>query len=151
MDKFISLGYIDPGSGMVIAGIGGGLLAILAAFFSFFLIFFKKIFNFFRKHKRPIAIISLISIIAALVVIGVVMNKGRSKFDERLAILGFDNPDRRMEVESLHPGMELTQVRENTGFKLLVKKDVATTEPPDDETLRILRNEVDPHRYIIGR
>jgi glutaconate CoA-transferase subunit B len=68
-----------------------------------------------------------------------------------LAIMGFDNPERRMEVESLHPGINLEQVHENTGFKLLVRKDLATTEPPDDETLTILRNEVDPEGYIIGR
>ena len=68
-----------------------------------------------------------------------------------LAILGFNNPDRRMEVEKLHPGITLEQVKENTGFELLVKQDLATTEPPDNATLAILRNEVDPHKYIIGR
>ena len=68
-----------------------------------------------------------------------------------LAIMGFDNPDRRMEVESLHPGITLDQVQENTGFELLVKKDLAVTEQPDESTLTILRKEVDPHGYIIGR
>jgi glutaconate CoA-transferase subunit B len=68
-----------------------------------------------------------------------------------LAIMGFDNPDRRMEVESLHPGVTLDQVRESTGFELLVKDDLSTTEPPDERMLAILREEVDPHRYIIGR
>lgn len=68
-----------------------------------------------------------------------------------LAIMGFDNPDRRMEVELLHPGVTLDAVKENTGFELLVKKDLKATEPPDDQTLSILRERVDPHRYIIGR
>jgi len=65
--------------------------------------------------------------------------------------MGFDNPDRRMEVESLHPGVTLDEVKENTGFELLVKKDLKETEPPDKTTLKILREDVDPHRYIIGR
>jgi len=56
-----------------------------------------------------------------------------------------------MEVESLHPGVTLDQVKENTGFELLVKKDLKETEAPDPHTLKILRDEVDPHRYIIGR
>ncbi len=68
-----------------------------------------------------------------------------------LAIMGFDNDERRMEVESLHPGVTLKQVRENTGFELRVSADLATTEPPDEATLAILRDEVDPHGYIIGR
>lgn len=76
---------------------------------------------------------------------------GPYKVITNLTIMGFDNPDRRMEVESLHPGITLDEVRENTGFDLLVKKDLKETEAPSDEMLTILRNEVDPHRYIIGR
>lgn len=68
-----------------------------------------------------------------------------------LAIMGFDNPDRRMEVESLHPGITLEQVQENTGFELLAKKDLVITEAPNTSTLTILRKQVDPHGYIIGR
>jgi len=68
-----------------------------------------------------------------------------------LAVMGFDNPDRRMEIESLCPGVTVDQVRENTGFELLIKKDLKTTEPPEGKILKILREEVDPHRYIIGR
>lgn len=76
---------------------------------------------------------------------------GPYKIITNLAIMGFDNPDRRMEVESLHPGVTLDEVKENTGFELLVKKDLKETEPPDEKTLKILREDVDPHRYIIGR
>lgn len=68
-----------------------------------------------------------------------------------LAIMGFDNSDRRMEVESIHPGVTIDQVRENTGFELLVKKNLLVTEQPDAKTISILREQVDPHRFIIGR
>ena len=56
-----------------------------------------------------------------------------------------------MEVLSLHPGVTLEQVQANTGFALGVREPLPTTAPPTDEELRILREEVDPHRYIIGR
>lgn len=68
-----------------------------------------------------------------------------------LAVMGFDNPDRRMEVESLHPGITLDEVQKNTGFELLVAADLAVTAVPDEVALALLRDEVDPHRYIIGR
>jgi len=68
-----------------------------------------------------------------------------------LAILGFDDETRRMNVLSLHPGVEPGQIAENTGFDLPVPDDVAATTPPTDDELRILRDEVDPLRYIIGR
>jgi glutaconate CoA-transferase, subunit B len=68
-----------------------------------------------------------------------------------LAVLGFHEQTRRMEVRSLHPGVTLEQVRQATGFELGVGEPVATTAPPTDLELQILRTEVDPHRYIIGR
>lgn len=82
---------------------------------------------------------------------GLPRGSGPYKIITNFAVMGFGNPDRRMEVESLHPGVKLEQVIENTGFELLVSKKLSTTEPPKSEHLKILREEVDPHRYIIGR
>ena len=56
-----------------------------------------------------------------------------------------------MEVLSLHPGVTLEQVQANTGFELGIRAPLEVTQPPTDAELRILREEVDPHRYIIGR
>lgn len=82
---------------------------------------------------------------------GLPAGSGPYKIITNLAVMGFNNPDRRMEVESLHPGVKLEQVIENTGFELLVSKNLSTTESPGPEHLKILREDVDPHRYIIGR
>jgi glutaconate CoA-transferase subunit B len=68
-----------------------------------------------------------------------------------LAILGYHPATKRMQVLSLHPGIRLEQVRAATGFELGVHDPLETTQPPSDVELRILREEVDPHRYIIGR
>jgi glutaconate CoA-transferase subunit B len=56
-----------------------------------------------------------------------------------------------MEVVSLHPGVSFEEAQENTGFALQKSEEVAVTPPPKPEELRILRDEVDPYRYIIGR
>jgi glutaconate CoA-transferase subunit B len=68
-----------------------------------------------------------------------------------LAVLGYHEQTRRMEVHSLHPGVTFDQVQQATGFELGAREPLATTTPPTDLELRILREEVDPHRYIIGR
>lgn len=68
-----------------------------------------------------------------------------------LAVLGFDDSTKRMQVESLHPGVTLQDVRDRTGFELLIRDPLETTPAPSSEMLDVLRNEVDPHRYIIGR
>jgi glutaconate CoA-transferase subunit B len=68
-----------------------------------------------------------------------------------LAVLGYHEKTKRMEVLSLHPGVTSDQVLDATGFALTWHEPLTTTEPPTDLELRILRDEVDPHRYIIGR
>lgn len=76
---------------------------------------------------------------------------GPHKVITDLAVMGYDPETCRMRVESLHPGVTFERVQENTGFELLPAPQVRETAPPDDEELRILREEVDPYRYIIGR
>jgi len=68
-----------------------------------------------------------------------------------LAILGYHDTTKRMQVLSLHPGVDLEKVRKATSFELEVADSLAVTAPPTEDELRILREEVDPHRYIIGR
>jgi glutaconate CoA-transferase subunit B len=76
---------------------------------------------------------------------------GPYKVITQLAVLGYDRETCRMQVESLHPGVSLETVRENTGFEILVAPDLGHTEAPTAEELRILRDEVDPQRLFIGR
>jgi glutaconate CoA-transferase subunit B len=68
-----------------------------------------------------------------------------------LAVLGYHDQTRRMQVLSLHPGVTLEQVRAATGFELGAAEPLGQTSPPAAEELRILRDEIDPHRYLLGR
>ncbi len=68
-----------------------------------------------------------------------------------LAILGYHETTRRMQLLSLHPGVTLEQVKKATSFELELAEPLAATPPPDEDELRILREEVDPLRYVIGR
>jgi glutaconate CoA-transferase subunit B len=68
-----------------------------------------------------------------------------------LAIMGYHEQTRRMEVLNVHPGVTMEQVQANTGFPIRAREPLLTTPAPSDTELRILRDEVDPFRYIIGR
>lgn len=68
-----------------------------------------------------------------------------------LAVLDYDPATCRMRVQSLHPGIELKQVQDATGFTLGIAEPLGGTAPPTDEELRILREQVDPGRFILGR
>jgi glutaconate CoA-transferase, subunit B len=68
-----------------------------------------------------------------------------------LAIMGYSKENCRMEVQSLHNGVDVATIREKTGFSLQFADTLSQTAPPTDEELRILREDVDPYRYVIGR
>jgi acyl CoA:acetate/3-ketoacid CoA transferase beta subunit len=82
---------------------------------------------------------------------GLPPNTGPYKIITDLAVLGFDEETKIMMVESVHPGIELEQVREATGFELIIPHFVQQTPPPLDTELRVLRGEVDPLRLVLGR
>lgn len=82
---------------------------------------------------------------------GLPANTGPYKVITSLAVLGFDPTTKRMRLESLHEGVTIEEVQANTGFELSIADPLTVTPSPSDEQLRVLREEVDPHRYLIGR
>ncbi len=82
---------------------------------------------------------------------GLPAGSGPYKVITNLCVIGFDQESKRMKVESMHPGITKEKIIENTGFELLWADNLVESEPPKKEELDILRNEVDPYRYIIGR
>jgi acyl CoA:acetate/3-ketoacid CoA transferase beta subunit len=61
-----------------------------------------------------------------------------------LGVFDFDTPDHRMRLRSLHPGVAVEDVVENTGFELVIPEDLAESRAPTDEELRIIREVLDP-------
>ena len=68
-----------------------------------------------------------------------------------MAVMDFEPESKRMRIISVNPGYSEGDVQENCGFELLVADKVTGTKAPTEEELRILREEVDPYRYVIGR
>jgi glutaconate CoA-transferase subunit B len=68
-----------------------------------------------------------------------------------LAVLGYHEQTKRMRVLSLHPGVEFEQVQAATAFEVGAREPMEVTVPPTAHELRLLREEVDPHRYLLGR
>lgn len=68
-----------------------------------------------------------------------------------LAVMGYHPETCRMQVLTLHPGVTMEQVQANTGFEIGSVEPVGETLAPSEQELRLLREEVDPLRYIIGR
>jgi glutaconate CoA-transferase, subunit A len=61
-----------------------------------------------------------------------------------LGVFGFDEGARELVLASLHPGVTLEEVRDNTGFELRVSDNLATTEVPSAADLKMIRTDIDP-------
>jgi glutaconate CoA-transferase subunit B len=68
-----------------------------------------------------------------------------------MAVMDFEPVSKRMRIISINPGYTVEDVQKNCGFELLKADKIIETAPPTAEELRILREEVDPERYVIGR
>jgi acyl CoA:acetate/3-ketoacid CoA transferase beta subunit len=66
-----------------------------------------------------------------------------------LAVLDFGTPDRRMRLASVHPGVAVDEVVEQTGFDLVIPEQVPTTRAPTGEELALLREVLDPARAVL--
>ncbi len=65
-----------------------------------------------------------------------------------LAVYDFETPDHSMRLRSLHPGVSLAEVVQNTGFELVIGDDVPETRRPTGEELRLIRERIDPEGLL---
>ena len=61
-----------------------------------------------------------------------------------LCVMDFGGPGHQIRLRSLHPGITVDQVQQNTGFPVFVPGDEITTPAPTEEQLEIIRR-MDPH------
>lgn len=59
-------------------------------------------------------------------------------------IFRFNSETKEMVLGSLHPGATVEHVRTMVGWDLKVAEDMKTTEPPSEQELRIIREDLDP-------
>lgn len=66
------------------------------------------------------------------------------------AIFGFHPESKKMMLLSIHPGNTLEDVLSTMGFEPVIPADIPCTEPPSPEQLRLIREQIDPHRMYMG-
>ncbi len=71
------------------------------------------------------------------------LGRGPSVVVTDLGIYHFDETG-EMRLDSLHPGASLEEVRATMGWSPRIAETLATTPPPTDEELRLIREELDP-------
>jgi glutaconate CoA-transferase, subunit B len=67
-----------------------------------------------------------------------------------LCVMDFCEQSKRMRLRSLHRGITVDEVQDNTGFELLIPDAVPSTDPPSVAELDVLRTRVDPDGLLRG-
>ncbi len=67
------------------------------------------------------------------------------KVYSNLAALDFEETTKQMRLVSVHPGVTVERVKENTGFDLVIPEKVPETERPSEQEVDMIRNQIDPH------
>ena len=69
----------------------------------------------------------------------------------QFGLFGFDDKAKRLKLISLHPGVTIDEVKENSQFEILKPDRVETSPEPSDRDLTILRQEIDPAAIVLGK
>ena len=82
---------------------------------------------------------------------GLPLDAGPYRIMTNMGVMDFEHESKRMRVISINPGYSFEEIQHNCGFDLLQAPNITETGPPTEEELWILREEVDPYKYVIGR
>jgi glutaconate CoA-transferase subunit A len=72
------------------------------------------------------------------------LRPGKVRLISDLGVFELDHVERLFRLSSIHPGVELEEVRRQTGGPLLVANPLPVTKPPSKEQLELIRGRVDP-------
>jgi glutaconate CoA-transferase, subunit B len=79
---------------------------------------------------------------------GLPADSGPHRVITQLGVYGFDDETKKIKLISMHPGVTVDQIKENSGFDIIIPDKIETSPEPTDEELRILK-EIDPTGIVI--
>jgi len=79
---------------------------------------------------------------------GLPANSGPYRVITQLAVYDFDEKTKKIRLRSLHPGVTVEQIMENSSMAIIIPKKIVTSPEPTKKELRILR-EIDPYGIVI--
>lgn len=115
----------------------------------------KNIFAIVKHQNRKI-----VELVDFITTVGY-LNGGSSREDSgllkcndiriitNLCVMSFNNKNREMQIESIHPGVTKEQIIKNTGFEVKFEHDFKETDLPNDNEINLLRNVIDPKKLYI--
>jgi glutaconate CoA-transferase, subunit B len=82
---------------------------------------------------------------------GLPSNCGPYRVITQLGVYGFDDASKKLKLVSIHPGVTVAQIKENSSFDIMIPDKVPTSPEPSAKELKILREEIDPAGIVLGK
>jgi glutaconate CoA-transferase, subunit B len=83
--------------------------------------------------------------------VGLPQGTGPHRVITQLGLYGFDDKTKRLKLLSLHPGVTIDEIKENSSFDIMLPSRIRTSPEPSEKDLRILRQEIDPAGIVLGK
>lgn len=64
----------------------------------------------------------------------------------QFGVMEFDDVTGLMKVKSIHPSSSAEEIRDNTGFDIIIPENVPYTVEPTEQELKLIRERIDPKR-----
>jgi len=82
---------------------------------------------------------------------GLPKGSGPYRVITQLGLYGFDDETKRLKLISIHPGVTIEQIKENSEFDIIIPENVPVSPEPSEEHLQILRQDIDPAGIVLGK
>lgn len=143
---FLGGGQIDGQANINLVGTGGYPQSEVrwpGSFGSAFLYYVVPRVILFREEHSPRVFVDKVDFVSAPGTSqGILRNGGPHALLTGMALFDFDKTRKRFQLQSVHRGVSIADVRANTGFDYDVPAFVPNTTEPDPETLGLLRGRV---------
>jgi acyl CoA:acetate/3-ketoacid CoA transferase beta subunit len=68
----------------------------------------------------------------------------------QLGVYDFDEETKRLRLLSIHPGVSIEDIKNNSSMEIIIPSNVEVSKEPDEKSLKVLR-EIDPDGFILGK
>lgn len=76
--------------------------------------------------------------------VGLPADTGPVRVITQLGVYRFDEETKEMTLHSLHPGVDVEEINENSSFEIKIPDDYDRSPEPSEEEIRLLREDIDP-------
>jgi glutaconate CoA-transferase subunit B len=68
----------------------------------------------------------------------------------QLGVYDFDEETKRLRLLSIHPGVSIEDIKNNSSMEIIIPSKVEISKEPDEKSLNVLR-EIDPNGFVLGK